>query len=597
MRYTSRAAGAMVALAAGQAAAQPMYDSVIRLGLFEGENVRASDGRAVSSLSGGDGPSFLFGISEMYASDPFAGRDSWVYDGQCVHRIGLTGSQYQQSTGRRSSTASRGRDGIVIGISDRFDANDVRVGVDAWVYRNGATEQVGLTGSEFVRTDGRSFASATRIGNNGWVAGTSDRYSGNSFRGRAAWYNDGVETRRLGFTSGDHTSTDGRQESGIVGINALGQISGTSGRYAPGSTSTNGQTAWIWENGSYTTVGLSGAKYTSSDGLQNHAISAISDAGIASGISRTYGTDGRFGGDAWIYDGATIRQVGLQGAEYVSEFGVSSAGVRAFDDLGRSLGTSNSFINGTSGSAAWYDDGTQTRRIGLFGAGYLRDNGSQINRLNFHNASLQAAGTSIAYAGSEVTGEDAWIWNGTETLQIGLAGVAYERADGDIYNRVSNLNEAGDVAGTTTRYNQSNTTFGQDAWYYDASAGETYALIGDVSSEGRAVSFVSHLTDEGFALGGYDKYAQDGVTATRHAFVFRPEIGFIDLGALISGSLSDRGIEVLSDARFGDAIEYLIAYGLEQGQDGQSVYLITPTPGGFGLLAAGGLLAARRRRR
>lgn len=325
----------------------------------------------------------------------------------------------------------------------------------------------------------------------------------------------------------------------------------------------------------------------------------MNEAGQVAGVNTVYngGTSQR-GTDTWFYDGSSTQRIGLTGAGYTSSSGQRFASILALGENGQVAGTSNRYIGSdAAGQDLWVWDGSSTQQIGLFGAGYIRDNGTRSSSLSARNASMQIVGQSTRYNGATGVGRDVWVWTGSETRMVGLQGAGYERSDGYRFSQVRGISDAGVAYGDSSRYDiLTDGGLGRDAWYHDITLDMTYTLRGDESDTGFSSTIITAVTDEGFALGYYSSYEGDGVTAVRHGFVYRPAIGLVDLGELVRGGLSAYGVDVLSQSVFGDAIEYLIAYGTAQGQTGQAVYLLTPTPGGLGLLAIAGLAASRRRR-
>ncbi len=96
--------------------------------------------------------------------------------------------------------------------------------------------------------------------------------------------------------------------------------------------------------------------------------------------------------------------------------------------------------------------------LGLTDARHTHEDGHQSSYasgyLNLNEAG-QVMGTSTRYKGANSHGRSAWFYNGNSTQQIGLTDADHNRNaldDGYQYNETRQLNEAGQVIGTTTRY-------------------------------------------------------------------------------------------------------------------------------------------------
>src|SRR5262249_4991024 len=178
-------------------------------------------------------------------------------------------------------------------------------------------------------------------------------------------------------------------------------------------------------------------------------------------------------------------------------------------------------------------------------------------------------------------GLSAWLYNGTTTVQIGLTGPEYTRSDGYKYTDIlyTRLNQAGQVAGDSYRYNGGGTQLGQDAWFYDPTLDKTFTLNLSTRSDGYAYSYVSnYFGDNGLVLGAYTLFdALDNNLGDR-AFSFTVADGLHDLGALVDGGLTANGWEYLASAFRDNGLGQILGSGLLSQSGGGLAYLLTPVP-------------------
>ena len=77
-------------------------------------------------------------------------------------------------------------------------------------------------------------------------------------------------------------------------------------------------------------------------------------------------------------------------------------------------------------------------------------------------------------------GASAWLYDGATTIDIGLTGPEHTRNDGYKASVPKLVNEAGQVSGSSGRYNGGSTDLGSSAWLYN---GATTIDIGLTGSE------------------------------------------------------------------------------------------------------------------
>jgi hypothetical protein len=272
------------------------------------------------------------------------------------------------------------------------------------------------------------------------------------------------------------------------------------------------------------------------------------------------------------------------------------------NNAGQVVGVSQRFTPTglNNGRDAWIWNGSSTLQIGLTGANYTGSAGYQTSDALRQNEAGQVVGISFRYTGlSTSNGQDAWVWNGSSTVRVGMSGPGYTGSAGYQFSNIRSQNSVGQVVGVSNRYTGVRTAVGQDAWYYDPIAQTSIAMIGSVrASDNYSFSECGVLTQGGFLLGNYTFFRGGAGPGEQRAFIFRPDLGFTDLGNLVSGGLTLSGWQSLRNPIFTDALNTIVGYGYVNGQtSGQSVFVMTiPTPGITLVVCVGGWLAATRRR-
>jgi hypothetical protein len=112
--------------------------------------------------------------------------------------------------------------------------------------------------------------------------------------GASAWLYENSTTINIGLTDNKHTSPQGMQRSEVVDLNEAGQVIGFSYRFEPpdmislGSHNLSSVTAWLYEDGVHTPLGLTDKKHTGEDGAQFSTVTAINKSGLVAGYSAQY---------------------------------------------------------------------------------------------------------------------------------------------------------------------------------------------------------------------------------------------------------------------------------------------------------------------
>jgi hypothetical protein len=239
-----------------------------------------------------------------------------------------------------------------------------------------------------------------------------------------------------------------------------------------------------------------------------------------------------------IYD---IQQIGLTGSGYSYNNGSGIdqySNPASVDNAGQAGGISERFTpsGGYLGYDSWFFNGTTTEQIGLTGSGYSYNNGSGVFEYDDSipmNAAGQVAGYSERFnsSGTEL-GEDAWLFNGTTTEQIGFtgSGYSYTNASGLFEaSATSYLNNAGDVVGTSNRYSSSGTSLGTDSWLFNGltiqqigltGSGYTYTNGSGVNETSVPYVGAGELNNAGQAIGYSNRYSSSGTNLGRDTWFF-----------------------------------------------------------------------------
>lgn len=214
-------------------------------------------------------------------------------------------------------------------------------------------------------------------------------------------------------------------------------------------------------------------------------------------------------------------------------------------------------------------------QIGLTGGVFTGADGTQISDAEYLNAGGQVAGTSHRVVGPGTdSGTSTWVYDSARlsTLQTGLTDAAHSGSGGYQYSNNTFQDDNGVVMGYSRRYTGVNTQCGEDAWYYDPTTGMTTQATGGVPdtvyvATNYAYSKAVAQTDSGFMLGYYRRYPGGVGGAEQRAFIYRPDLGFSDLGDLVDGGLAQAGWDQLLSADFGPSADWVGGAGLVAGQN------------------------------
>jgi alpha-tubulin suppressor-like RCC1 family protein len=268
-------------------------------------------------------------------------------------------------------------------------------------------------------------------------------------------------------------------------------------------------------------LGFDDLEHTKSDGFKYSSASQLNEAGQVSGLSYRYnggGTD--LGRSAWLYDGATPIKIGLVDGEHTRSDGYKYSAGSALNEAGQVSGISQRFHGGiaqlqglyTTASSAWLYDGTTTIDIGLTGPEHTRSDGYKYSGPSRMNQAGQVLGSSFRYnGGNSQLGNSIWLYDGTTTIDVGLTGPEHTYLTGYKESVAGLLNEAGQVSGYSRRFNGSD---GRSAWLYNGTTTIDIGLTGPEHTSnfgnGNKYSSTIDLNESGQVTGYSSRYNGGG---------------------------------------------------------------------------------------
>lgn len=509
--------------------------------------------------------------------------NAWLYDGTTTIEIGFTGPGYIRDDGYRAIAAIQLNEaGHVLGYSRRYSGS-TDMGLTAWLYDGAMTIDIGLTDAEYTRAnDGYKSSSASQINEAGQAAGVSSRFSGSTSLGNSAWLYDGTNTVVIGLTGAEHTRSDGYRLSSVGRLNEAGQVYGTSYRFT--GSPPYGRSAWFYNGTSTIDIGLTGPEHTKDDGYRNSVPEGLDNAGRIYGYADRYnGGAADLGRSAFYFNGTSTLDIGLTTSNHTRNDGYRTSRVSQLNGAGQARGFSFRYNGATyTGQSAWLFDGTATIEIGLIDAEHTSQSGYRWSESNSLNEAGQLIGYSQHFSGYSLAGSSAWFYNGADTIEIGLSDAQHTNAAGFGNSSTSRLNNAGQVTGGSGRYNGA-TQAGSTAWMYDSASDQTFPFVLSTRSDGYAYSFARYLGDDGLVLGFYTLFDELDANLGNRAFYFTMADGLHDLGSLVDLDLSVHGWEYLADTVRANELGQILGHGkLTSQSGGQMAYLLKPAlPGDF----------------
>lgn len=560
----------------GTAAAAPRY-SIKTIGL-QGSEYTRNDGYAHSTAWQFNSSGQVIGRTMRFSGDSQFGNSTWLYDGANTYEIGLAGVEHTHSSGLHNIYPERlNNSGHVVGRSIRYNGGAFVRGTSVWFYDGLNTINIGLSDEAHTESNGARFSRVFELNDAGHVSGLSDRYNGNVDHGQTAWRHYAGVTIDIGLSDDEHTKSSGYRWSSTSGgdLNARGDVIGYSDRYVGGL----GRTAWIYNGLSNVKIGLFGPEHVDSSGKWWSDANSLNDTGQVVGRSRRYIGGAELGFSAWHFDGVSTLEIGLTSPEHTRNDGYRFGDARLINNYGKVVGGSERFNGGSVslGINAWLYNGTSTVAIGLTDTAFTRLDGYKSSTAAWLNQAGQVSGRSERFLGqANSMGRSTWYSDGVSSIEIGLIDGDNVRSDGFRFSSPLTMNELGQIAGYSERYRNDGSIAGQDAWFYDPVSSQTIALSLSSRSDGYAYSNVHYLSDHGIVLGSYTLFDESDVELGNRAFYFSTAEGLHDLGSLVAGGLPANGWDWLADTFRGNSNRQIVGHGkLSSQSGGQSVYLLT----------------------
>ncbi len=349
-----------------------------------------------------------------------------------------------------------------------------------------------------------------------------------------------LSIQRLGYYDIDHQRTSDRNAvgSGMVAATSTHFVTGFSHRYIQDGYS-GGTSGWFFHPAlGMRRVGLIDSAHIRDDTYQWSVPSRINASGIVAGHSEKYREHTLTGQSAWVYHPGTDQttDLTLRDALHSDGGGYQSSTIRALNSAGHIAGTSFQYNGWTlDGQTAWlYRHGQPREILGLRGGEYARANGMSNSVIFGLNDAGYVAGTSTRYSPSgEGLGPSAWIYSpGGVTTRVGLYDADHTRTNGRIDNQVRGLSASGTVLGTAPRYRGGLSEANLSVWHADAAG--TTTRIGLLNAEhtatdGTQQSDAFTMTSSGYAAGRSRRF--EGTTVRGwSAWVYRPDVGHRRVG-------------------------------------------------------------------
>lgn len=239
------------------------------------------------------------------------GYDAWVWFNGTTTRIGLVGPGYTASNGyqwSRPVQVALTEAGQIKGHSTRVLESGQTNGQDAWIWKNGVLSQVGLTGGVYEGSAGFRTSQVLRQNEAGHAVGVSLIVADlTTITGEHLWFWNGATSVRIGLSGADYIGSEGQESTSLHNLYENGQVVGTSTRYLGGSVR-KGVNVWAWNGTETVLIGLVGPEQTRSDGYQLTEFPALGTNvnGVVVGHAIRYGaTEDENGQDVWYFDPAT----------------------------------------------------------------------------------------------------------------------------------------------------------------------------------------------------------------------------------------------------------------------------------------------------
>ncbi len=460
-------------------------------------------------------------------------RTAWLFDGISTTMLGLTGGIYTGSQGHeKNEVFGLNNAGQVLGrATEQGSSNDYT----SWLFDGVETVIVGplnrnCAAAQLPGLSNYESSYPVDLNDAGVVIGWS-KFCGSASYGTHAWIDDGVDLTMIGFTDAAHTAStsyfDTIQNSQALALNESGQAIGYSVRYLAGVQPAGfhepNETAWFFDGIDTLEIGFNTGMYLAVDGTRASRPVAINDAGLIAGWSRQYDSGSVAHGEtAWVYDSATATHTiilpdcaacinPLDGSRHTTSTLLNEQGFVA--------GTAKTYdeLGNSTGVVAWLYDGTETIPLGLTDASHTNSSGSGSSQITHINSSGQVAGKSYRYSENAAsTTVTLWFYDGETTHVIWPYGSWAQNSESSGY--INALTDAGEVIGNKfIKEDRWHPYSGETVFTYTPQQGLSTSIADDFSSYYNETGFtelrrVDHVSDSGHMI--IDGYRDAGWPST-----------------------------------------------------------------------------------
>jgi hypothetical protein len=505
------------------------------------------------------------------------GRDYWLWDGTQTVFLGFNGPGYEGSDwSLRTELAFVSSNGFVGGTSRRYSIEQYQRGQDAWVWDGQSVQLIGLIGPGHESANRNRFSYVTGNSQSGSVVGTSAFFFSEIETRTDAWFWNGSTTQRVGPTGAGFD-----QPRAIITprlLNERGQIAGTAFDPTAGAT-----IAWVWKDG--VTIPLTVAAQDGRPFLYAEPLAQNEDGVVAGIASRRSGLPDNQS-VAWVWDGTQTHVVGLTGPGYTSVSGFSYSAAHLVREDGLVFGSSkvlSSRLQGDFGEDFWVWDGITTRRLGPLEPIHVGFEGYRRTALSrWSGRGIIGITYRIFPQTDSEIGDDWWVDEGDGIPHpVGLRGPGYTASDGAQSTYLADSDRVGRIIGNSKRLFLDGTDLGETAFYYDPSTRISIPIELSVrTADGFAFSRLQQLTTDGYAIGTYKFFANGEGEGVARAFAFRPDVGVVHLEELVTGGIAAGGFATLGNAQLSESRSLFVGNGTLNGQPAsQGIFVLTRPQG------------------
>jgi hypothetical protein len=342
----------------------------------------------------------------------------------------------------------------------------------------------GLTDSTHTDLEGMRFSGPRMYGmtyesllTSGRMFGDSAPFLESDFGGQSAWISNGQETQRIGLFDEGHTGPHGTQITVTYAVNQQGQAVGgsyTSKSYElSGGYLRYGISSWFYDGNETHRIGLYNSFDDDPARTYFEYVPFINERGDALGLSYTSTSSFQ---QAWLYDGAATRPIGLDDEQHRGRDGHVLHEILGLNNQGQAIGLANHYVDSTRkeirGGSAWLYDGEKTVQLGFTDNIHTSHSGTASSTPVAILDSGLVAGHSLQYwktgdcerCGDFAVGQTAWVYQDGVTRKVGFPEL--ENFYGTGHAEIEHVSPAGLVAGVT-RYQGGETWDHPLAWVDD----------------------------------------------------------------------------------------------------------------------------------